>query len=143
MISTMPTKTAARRSLSMLALLLLAVASTGCAAATDLDVDDELSTSQEALSRPSRPPNVIDCDGRQCTCDKSIENECAEMSARCTDESIDDLIDCINGWGTTHCSCPTAKVAPTPPTGPTRPTRPTGPLAPHAPVGSIGGAVTE
>lgn len=36
------------------------------------------------------------------------------MSGVCSDDTVDDLIDCINGWLTTDCSCTLAKVA-TPP----------------------------
>jgi hypothetical protein len=45
------------------------------------------------------------CSNGTCTCDKSIENDCEDMSGVCTDASIDDLIRCIDGWLTTHCTC--------------------------------------
>jgi hypothetical protein len=34
------------------------------------------------------------------------------MSGVCSDGSIDNLIACINGWLTTHCTCTLARVAP-------------------------------
>ncbi|HZR80636.1 MAG TPA: hypothetical protein VFD92_06035 [Candidatus Binatia bacterium] len=45
------------------------------------------------------------CSGSTCTCDKSIENDCEDMSGICTDDTVDALITCINGWLTTHCVC--------------------------------------
>ena len=54
------------------------------------------------------------CSNGTCTCDKSIENDCADMSAVCTDATVDALINCINGWLTTHCTCTKAAVSPTP-----------------------------
>ncbi len=63
------------------------------------------------------------CTNGVCTCDKSIENDCEDMSGVCRDGDIDDLINCIDGWLTTHCVCKTGLVAPKggqiyqPPTG--------------------------
>ena len=45
------------------------------------------------------------CKNGSCECDKSIENDCEDMSGVCTDATVDALINCINGWLTTHCSC--------------------------------------
>jgi len=54
------------------------------------------------------------CSGGTCTCDKSIENDCEDMSGVCTDASIDALIGCIQGWLTTHCTCTKALVVTNP-----------------------------
>jgi hypothetical protein len=54
------------------------------------------------------------CTSGQCTCDKSIENDCEDMSGVCSDATVDGLITCINGWLTTHCTCSLARVAPKP-----------------------------
>ena len=54
------------------------------------------------------------CTNGTCTCDKSIENDCANMSGVCTDATVDALINCINGWLTTHCTCTQGFVAPPP-----------------------------
>jgi hypothetical protein len=51
------------------------------------------------------------CSGGLCTCDKSIENDCEDMSGVCSDATVDGLINCINGWLTTHCTCSLARVA--------------------------------
>lgn len=52
------------------------------------------------------------CTNGTCTCDKSIENDCEDMSAVCTDATVDALIKCIDGWLTTHCVCTKAFTAP-------------------------------
>jgi len=50
------------------------------------------------------------CTNGECTCDKSIENDCEDMTAVCTDATVDGVITCINGWLTTHCTCTKALV---------------------------------
>ena len=95
----------------LLLLVVLAVAAaTGCAADTGLLDDDgeqvDVDASEQALIRGSGGTRLgYSCSGGTCTCDKSIENDCEDMSGVCSDASIDALIACINGWLTTHCTC--------------------------------------
>ena len=114
MISTMQN---VRRN-DLMALALLAIAGTsGCAAGypvegnSEAPYDDEqdVASSEQALKRGS---GGLSATGE---CDKSIEGDCENMTALCTEDTVDDLIRCIEGWLTTHCSCTLASVAPTPP----------------------------
>ena len=96
----------------MLLLVLTVTAAVGCAADTGmLDEDSDadpvaVAGSEEALQRGGGGTRLgYSCSGGTCTCDKSIENDCEDMSGVCTDASIDNLIACINGWLTTHCTC--------------------------------------
>lgn len=87
----------------------------GCAAgyvpATDGVEDDQtVESSEQALFRGSGGLNATG------ECDKSIEGDCENLTALCTDDTVDQLIRCIEGWATTHCSCTLAAVAPPKPT---------------------------
>jgi hypothetical protein len=84
---------------------------TGCASeyvAQPEAVADEQSveSSEQALIRGSGGLNATG------ECDKSIEGDCENLTALCTDATVDALIACIQGWLTTHCSCTLAAVAP-------------------------------
>ena len=103
-----------RRSYLMaLALLAVAGCATGHAVEGDPDApyDDELdvASSEQALKRGG---GGLSATGE---CDKSIEGDCENMTSLCTEDTVDDLIRCIEGWATTHCSCTLASVAPPPP----------------------------
>jgi hypothetical protein len=96
----------------LLSAVLAVAAATGCAAETGMLDDDpdadpvEVAGSEEALQRGGGGPRLgFSCTGGTCTCDKSIENDCEDMSGVCTDGTVDDLIACIDGWLTTHCVC--------------------------------------
>jgi len=93
----------------LLLLVVLAVAAaTGCAAETGMLDEDpvDVAGSEQALQRGGSGPRLgFSCTGGTCTCDKSIENDCEDMSGVCTDGSLDGLIACIDGWLTTHCTC--------------------------------------
>jgi len=101
----------------LMALALLALAGTsGCAASyvaagdpeAEYEGEQEIASSEQALIRGGG----LSATGE---CDKSIEGDCENMTALCTDDTVDDLIRCIEGWLTTHCSCTLAAVAPPPP----------------------------
>jgi hypothetical protein len=94
---------------------LAAITMAGCAAQTGLDdeADSDVAVSDAALMRGGGSTrNAYTCSGGTCTCDKSIENDCEDMSGVCTDATVDALINCINGWLTTHCTCTQAFVRP-------------------------------
>ena len=112
-----------RRSPATWALLVLARAgAAGCAAGTpDQAIDDgahtdaEIASAEAALIRGGGSGGLgFTCTNGSCECDKSIENDCEDMSGVCSDDTVDDLITCINGWLTTHCTCRLARVAPRP-----------------------------
>jgi hypothetical protein len=103
----------------------------GCAGGPGLEEEGledaapaEVADLEASLIRGSGPTGLgYSCTSGVCTCDKSIENDCEDMSGVCRDADIDSLINCIDGWLTTHCTCRTARVAPkgglpyVPPTG--------------------------
>jgi hypothetical protein len=99
-----------------LAALAAAITMAGCAAQTGFDdeADSDVAVSDAALIRGGggSTRNGYTCSGGTCTCDKSIENDCEDMSGVCTDATVDALINCINGWLTTHCTCTQAFVRP-------------------------------
>jgi hypothetical protein len=69
-------------------------------------VDRESFEASPKLFRGGRGGGLgYSCTNGTCTCDKSVENDCEDMSAECTDATVDALINCINGWLTTHCTC--------------------------------------
>lgn len=73
----------------------------------------QVSVVEAELRTGSGPTGLgYSCTNGTCTCDKSIENDCEDMSGVCRDADIDDLIRCIDGWLTTHCVCKTGLVAP-------------------------------
>ena len=85
----------------LMALVLLAVAGvSGCATGHAVEGDPEapyddkpdVASSEEALRRAS---GGLSATGE---CDKSIEGDCENMTALCTDDTVDDLIRCIEGW---------------------------------------------
>ena len=91
--------------------LSMLIGASGCAAnyVPDPDpVDDEqaVESSEQALIRGSGGLNATG------ECDKSIEGDCEHLTSLCTDDTVDQLIRCIEGWATTHCSCTLAAVAP-------------------------------
>jgi hypothetical protein len=87
----------------------------GCVPEDAVDEQDELARVDEPLIRGTGPQGLgYSCKNGVCECDKSIENDCEDMSAECTEESLDSLITCIDGWLTTHCDCTQAFVAPKP-----------------------------
>jgi hypothetical protein len=115
----MTTTMTATSTLFRQAFLLVALALTGaagCGAPEELDQAEQVAeTEEEALKRGGGSPRLgYSCSGGTCECSKAIENDCADMSAVCTDATVDALIACINGWATTHCTCTQAFVAPKP-----------------------------
>jgi len=114
MISTM--QNVRRNYLMALALLAVAGAS-GCAAGYGVEGDPEAPYDDEQDVASSEQALIRGHGGLSATgeCDKSIEGDCENLTALCTDDSVDDLIRCIEGWLTTHCSCTLAAVAPPPP----------------------------
>jgi hypothetical protein len=97
------------RDVALLMFALLAAVS-GCAAdAGLLDETTEpvaVDEAGQALQRGGGGMRLgYTCSNGVCECDKSIENDCEDMSGVCTDASLDDLIACIDGWLTTHCTC--------------------------------------
>ena len=120
--STRSARSAQRRG-GLLATLGLAFLTTVAAAGCLGNPDDAepVTGSESALARGSGSAGQsYSCSGGTCTCDKSIENDCEDMSGVCSDGSIDNLIACINGWLTTHCTCTQALVAPPKPKFPTK-----------------------
>jgi hypothetical protein len=103
-------------------------AATGCMA-TQADIDQaeleeagldgqgEVASTEEALTRGGNNKKSLGftCTGTSCECDKSIENDCENMSGVCSDATVDALITCIGGWATTHCVCTLGLVRPTQP----------------------------
>jgi len=99
--------------------LLAASAAQGCMASqADIDAAEaqeqgeqagqaEVAGTEQALLRGGN--NTIklgySCSGGTCECSKAIENDCEDMTAVCTDATVDGVITCINGWLTTHCTC--------------------------------------
>jgi hypothetical protein len=71
--------------------------------------------SSEALRRGGGGGGKLgfSCSKGVCTCDKSIENDCEDMSAVCTEDTLGGLIQCIDGWLTTDCTCTQAFKSPT------------------------------
>jgi hypothetical protein len=95
-----------------------------CAPATQADIDQaeleaegEVASSEQALMSGGFNQQRLGytCTGNTCECSKAIENDCEDMTAVCTDKTVDAVIACINGWATTHCVCTkaTAFVRPT------------------------------
>jgi len=93
--------------------LFAGVAAQGCAA-TQADIDEaeleaqgEVASTEQALVRGGNNKQKLGftCTGGSCECDKSIENDCEDMTAVCSGGTVDGVITCINGWLTTHCSC--------------------------------------
>jgi hypothetical protein len=76
--------------------------------------DAEIAVAEEALTRGRVGGNRLGftCTNGVCECDKAVENDCEDMSGVCSDDTVDDLITCIDGWLTTHCVCNLARVAP-------------------------------
>jgi hypothetical protein len=107
--------------LLILAALAFAYAS-GCAAGAPeaslgdaVETDAEIASAEAALIRGSGGSSLgFTCTNGKCTCDKSIENDCEDMSGVCSDDTVDDLINCIEGWLTTDCICTLAIAAPRP-----------------------------
>ena len=108
------TVTLFRNALLFVALAVSGVAA-GCGAPEELDEADQMTaeTDEQSLARGGggRRLSYSCTSSGSCTCDKSIENDCEDMSAVCTDDTVDTLINCINGWLTTHCTCTKAKTA--------------------------------
>jgi hypothetical protein len=102
--------------LSTLAVCLFAgFAAQGCLA-SQADIDQaeletagegEVASTEQALLRGGSNQQRLgySCTSGTCTCDKSIENDCDDMTAVCTAGTVDGVITCINGWLTTHCTC--------------------------------------
>jgi hypothetical protein len=91
---------------------LVTFANTGCLG--NPDDEQQVESSEHALARGGGSAGQsYTCDANgSCMCDKSIENDCEDMSGICKDSDITNLINCINGWLTTHCTCTKALVAP-------------------------------
>lgn len=108
----------ARRLFPMLAMAALAtVAAAGCMG--NPDDAEQVGSSEQALARGGGSVGQsFSCTNGTCTCDKSIENDCWDMTAVCSDATVDGVVTCINGWLTTHCTCTQALVAPPKPTLP-------------------------
>ena len=109
------TLTAGYRNAIFIASLLVVSGGFGCAARTGVEEPDAPVASQEQdLTRGGGGISLgYTCtpDGT-CTCDKSIENDCENMSGICREKDLDNLINCINGWLTTHCTCVAGLVRP-------------------------------
>lgn len=117
------TATGTDRIRGLLAVLALATigAAAGCVPEEEAAAGEQGAVTQieQSLMRGSGPRGLgYSCSNGTCTCDKSIENDCADMSAVCTDATVDALIACINGWLTTHCVCTQAMAAPPKPKTP-------------------------
>ncbi len=102
-----------------LALAVLAlVGANACAARTvgQGDGDAPIASQAEALSRGGGGSKGagFTCTNGECTCSKEIENDCEDMSGVCSDDTVDDLIRCIQGWLTTDCTCRLAVKTSTP-----------------------------
>jgi hypothetical protein len=103
-----------RKALGALVVLAI-VGASGCAAGVGAEEEDAVTSTTDALMRGGGHVGAgYSCSGGTCTCDKSIENDCEDMSGACTDATVDALINCINGWLTTHCTCTQGLVAPNP-----------------------------
>jgi len=131
MTSSSTTALSARFHQSRVTLAALAiVAASGCVGAPPIeDLEDGVeqdaavaSTEAELIRGGGSGGLGFTCSGGLCTCDKSIENDCEDMSGVCSDATVDGLITCISGWLTTHCTCSLARVAPKPKTPYTVPT---------------------
>jgi hypothetical protein len=92
--------------------LLAGLTAQGCASATQADIDDaelegqeEVASTEQALKSGGWNQRGFSCNGNSCECSKAIENDCEDMTAVCTDATVDAVIACINGWATTHCVC--------------------------------------
>jgi hypothetical protein len=90
--------------------LLAGLTAQGCASATQADIDDaelqdEVASTEQALKSGGWNQRGFTCNGNSCECSKAIENDCEDMTAVCTDKTVDAVIACINGWATTHCVC--------------------------------------
>lgn len=111
-------KSSSFKGLFVMVALVVGGGALGCEAADMVEgqSDDpaaEVAAVEQALARGTGGPRAgYTCSGTTCECDKSIENDCEDMSAVCTDATVDALIACINGWLTTHCTCTKAMVAP-------------------------------
>jgi hypothetical protein len=117
MTANRPADRTARFSRTRIALAALAAMTmAGCAAQTGLDdndADSDVAASDAALMRGGGSTHAsYSCSGGTCTCDKSIENDCEDMTGVCTDATVDGVITCINGWLTTHCTCTQAFIKP-------------------------------
>lgn len=73
----------------------------------ELDEQAEVASTEQALARGGSNQQRLgySCTGGICECNKSIENDCEDMTGVCTDKTVDDVINCIGGWLTTHCTC--------------------------------------
>jgi len=123
MTSSSTTALSARFHQSRVTLAALAIiAASGCVGAPAVEDLEEgvepdaavASTEAELIRGGGSGGLGFTCSGGLCTCDKSIENDCEDMSGVCSDATVDGLITCINGWLTTHCTCSLARVAPKP-----------------------------
>jgi hypothetical protein len=95
--------------------LLAGLSVQGCAGATQADIDeaelqgeplDEVASTEQALKGGGwNQQRGFSCNGNSCECSKAIENDCEDMTAVCTDGTVDAVIACIGGWATTHCVC--------------------------------------
>jgi hypothetical protein len=102
------------RRVYLMAVALLAVAGApGCFAGHAVDADSEAPYDDEPVVASSEEALIRASGGLSATgeCDKSIEGDCENLTALCTDDTVDDLIRCIEGWATTHCSCTLASVS--------------------------------
>lgn len=95
-------------------LVLTGAAAQGCAGATAADIEGaeleaqaDVASSEQALVRGGYNQQRLgySCTGNVCECSKAIENDCEDMTAVCTDKTVDAVITCISGWLTTHCVC--------------------------------------
>lgn len=110
-----------RRAALLVPVALAIACLTGCPAGHALEDGGEIASTEQALwaddgegyseaapdetaGRKSRGPGYR-CSNGTCTCSKEIFNDCEEMSAECSAGSLDALILCIQGWGTSHCTC--------------------------------------
>lgn len=91
-------------------MLITGFAATGCLASpadiAEAEGEGDVAVADEALIRGGSNHQRLgySCTNGTCTCDKSIENDCEDMTAVCTDKTVDGVITCINGWLTTHVS---------------------------------------
>jgi hypothetical protein len=111
----------ARRQGVMVSIVLGLIATSGCAAAiAPEEGEQEVAGLTDSLSRGGGGVGgaSFSCTSGTCTCDKSIENDCEDMTSACTDATVDNVINCINGWLVTHCTCTQMLTGPNP-TGPT------------------------
>jgi hypothetical protein len=115
--SSLGAQSARRRQGGLFSIVVALVAASGCAAAVAPEEgDQEAAGVVEPLVRGGGGVGgaSFSCTNGTCTCDKSIENDCEDMTSACTDATVDQVINCINGWLVTHCTCTQMRAAPNP-----------------------------